>query len=68
MKHLPGFVPVQFRLVGKILLSVGVILLVFQGVDYLAEWNIFTRGVLYASIGFVVVGVYIRIVSPKEKE
>ncbi|MFC1687103.1 hypothetical protein ACFL0L_00805 [Patescibacteria group bacterium] len=67
MKHLPGFVPVQFRVVGVILLVIGIILLALLGVDYVAEWDLFPNEILYVGIGLLIIGLYIRLAAQKEK-
>ena len=65
-KHHPGFVPVDFKLVGKISISIGLALAVFWLVAALLNWNIIPMAVLFIGLMFIIVGLYLLFVVPKE--
>jgi hypothetical protein len=67
MKHLPGFVPVNFYLLGKILLMIGIIGLVLVGISKITGWFGLPQDVLPLSLVVIPVSLYLIFVVPKEK-
>jgi len=65
-KHSSGFVPVQFKLAGKILLPAGIVLVIIEAVDYLVGKDLIPTVVLFVGIGFIVIGLYLLIFVPRE--
>jgi len=66
-KHLSGFVPVDFHLVGKIMLGIGIVLILLAIVDLLIEKIVLLDKLFYFGLGFVLVGLYLIFVVPKEE-
>ena len=67
MKHLPGFVPVNFYLAGKILLFIGIIGLVLFGISKITGWFVLPQVVLPFSLVTIPVSLYLIFVVPREK-
>lgn len=66
MNRPAGFVPVNYRLTGKLLLILGIIGLLATGVDALTGWFGLPRVVLIVSLVFIPVSLYLLVV-PKEE-
>jgi hypothetical protein len=66
MNRPAGFVPINYRLTGKLLLILGIIGLLATGVDALTGWFGLPRVVLIASLAFIPVSLYLLKV-PKEE-
>ena len=66
MNRPAGFVPVNYRLAGKLLLILGIIGLLATGVDALTDWFELPRVVVIVSLVFIPVSLYLLIV-PKEE-
>lgn len=66
MKYQPGFVPVQFNRVGKIMVILGLAGIVIAVINYLAHWGSATNVILLVSIGFILIGFYLAKVPPKD--
>ncbi|MFH1142615.1 MAG: hypothetical protein ABIH67_00230 [Candidatus Uhrbacteria bacterium] len=60
-KHMPGFVPVQFRRVGTVLLVSGIICLLTR---LLVDT---TNSLIYFGVALTLVGLYLIFVVPNEK-
>lgn len=67
MKHLPGFVPVNFYLLGKILLIIGIIGLVLVGISKITGWFGLPQDVLPFSLVVIPVSLYLIFIVPREK-
>ena len=67
MNQLPGFVPPNFYLAGKILLIIGVIGLVLVGVSKLTGWFTLPQVVLPFSLVAIPVSIYLIFVVPRDK-
>ena len=65
MKYPPGFVPVDFQGVGKILLALGIISLILKGVTSLTGWLALPDIVFYLGLVFIIVSLYLIFVVPK---
>lgn len=63
-----GFVPIRFRLAGRLLLTLGVIGLLLVGASALTGWFTLPPAVLILSLLLIAVSVYILIVSPKDDD
>ena len=66
-KHLSGFVPVNFNLVGKIMLGIGILGILLAIIDLLVEKMLLLDKLFYFALGFVLVGLYLILVVPKEE-
>lgn len=66
MNRPAGFVPVNYRLAGKLLLILGIIGLLATGVGALTGWFRLPRVILIVSIALIPVSLYLTIV-PKEE-
>ena len=66
MNRPAGFVPANYRLAGKLLLILGVIGLLAEGVDALTGWFGLPRVVLIVSLVLIPVSLYLLKV-PKEE-
>ncbi|MGD8405297.1 MAG: hypothetical protein PVJ21_16675 [Anaerolineales bacterium] len=67
MNQLPGFVPANFRLAGRLLLIIGMISLVLVGVSKLTGWFALPQIVLVFSLALIPVSLYLIYVVPREK-
>ena len=66
MNRPAGFVSVNFRLAGKLLLILGVIGLLTVGVDALTGWFGLPNAVWIVSLVLIPVSLYLLFVVPKE--
>ena len=66
MNRPAGFVPVNYRLAGKLLLILGIIGLLVTGVDALTGWIGLPRVVFIVSLALIPVSLYLLTV-PKEE-
>ena len=67
MNQLPGFVPPNFYLAGKLLLIIGIISLVLVGVSKLTGWFALPQVILPLSLVVIPVSLYLIFVVPREK-
>jgi len=65
-KHQSGFVPIPFKLLGKILFSISAVMVIIGGLDYLAGWGRIPQTVLFVGLGLLVLSLYLLYVVPKE--
>jgi uncharacterized membrane protein len=63
-----GFVPIRFRVAGKLLLILGAIGLVLVGIAQLSGWFALPSLVWIASLAMLVVGLYLIWVGRRERE
>ena len=66
MSKFSGFVPIDFRKVGYLLLITGFICLILVGIASLTGWFLLPQGVLIFGLIAIVISLYIIFVSPKE--
>ena len=67
-KQPAGFVPANFKVMGNILLIVGIISLLAKGVDYFTGWFSLSNIPLFFGIACMAVSLYlIYYVVPREK-
>jgi len=65
-KHPSGFVPIQFRVLGKVLLPISFIMVVASGLDFIFGWEIIPFAVMYIGLIFLLLSLYLLFVVPKE--
>jgi len=65
-KHPSGFVPINFKLGGKILFSIALALMLLKGLDYLMGWPVIPAVILFIGIAFLILSCYLIFVVPKE--
>jgi len=65
-KNTSGFVPIDFKLVGKIMFPLGLVLILVKGLDYLMGWSVIPVVVLFAGIVLLLLSLYLFFVVPKE--
>ncbi|MFH1667540.1 MAG: hypothetical protein ABH884_00765 [Candidatus Komeilibacteria bacterium] len=65
-KYMTGFVPVQFNKVGKVLLTLGIISLLLEILDYFSDWFNLPNIIMFIGVGFVLIGLYLIYIVPKE--
>jgi len=65
-KHKAGFAPTNFKLVGKILLITGIILLFLYGIGLVGLFEV-AENILYIGIVAIFVSLYIKIFVPEEE-
>ena len=63
-KHPSGFVPVPFKLLGKILLPISLLLIILGGLNYLVPE--IPRILFFVGLGFLIISLYLRFIVPKE--
>jgi len=67
-KQPAGFVPANFKVMGNILLVVGIVSLLARGVDYLTGWFSLSNITLFFGIACTLIGLYlVYYVVPREK-
>ena len=64
-KYTSGFVPVDFKLGGKILFPIGLVLILVKGLDYLIGWSVIPTIVLFVGLGLLLLSLYLLFVVPK---
>ena len=67
MKYLPGLVPINFNLAGKILLVISLLGIAVKAIEYFSDWYVMPNFLFYISLGLLVVSLYLIFVVPKEK-
>ena len=67
MNQLPGFVPANFYLAGKLLLIIGIIGLVLVGVSKLTGWFVLPQVVFVICLVAIPVSLYLIFVVPREE-
>ena len=65
-KHPPGFAPVPFKLLGKVLFPLSLVIIIFGGLGYLAGWAEISPLLLFIGIVFLLLSLYLLFVVPKE--
>ena len=65
-KHMPGFVPVNFKQSGKILFTIGLVSLIIKAVSYLTNWFTVPNYFVYFGAGLILLSLYLIFVVPKE--
>ena len=65
-KYLSGFVPVNFKQTGKILLIIGLVCLAVRLLSFLTNWFSLSNNILYVGIGLILLSLYLFFVVPKE--
>ena len=64
-KHISGFVPIPFKLAGKILLPVSVLIIVLAGIDYFIDLNLMPIKVFLFGVGLLLLSLYL-VTRPEE--
>lgn len=62
---MPGFVPVNFKTVGKILLALSAVCLCLKGADYLLQWAIIPTSFLLIGLGGLLISAYLLLFGTK---
>lgn len=65
-KRPSGFVPIPFRLAGRVLLPIALALVVAGGIGTLAEWGAAAMPAFFVGLGLLIISIYLRFVAPKE--
>ena len=65
-KHRPGFVPIQFKKAGKIILAIGMALLIDWLIGLSTGWFMVNNFLIYLSAGLILLGLYLVFVVSKE--
>ena len=65
-KHMQGFTPIPFKLAGKILLPVGLVMVAAGAFDYFLNWDLIPSVVGFIGLGLLILGLYLVYVVPKE--
>lgn len=68
MKHIPGFVPVQFNKMGYILVVFGIIGMVSGIWNYLFDLEWMNNTLLFSGIFLIIIGLYLIKFVSKEKK
>lgn len=68
MSRSSGFVPINFRLGGKLLLAAGVLGLLFTGLAALTKLRAMPPLIIYASLAAIPLGLYMIFVVPREDQ
>lgn len=63
----PGFAPVNFQIVGKVLFFLWVIITLINGLGYLTGWLEIPRDVFFIGLTLLAVSVYLIFVVPKKE-
>jgi hypothetical protein len=62
----PGFVPIPFQFVGKLLLTIGLATLLAILISYLSSWFTLPSIALLFAIAIIVLGLYLIFIVPEE--
>ena len=65
-QHPSGFAPIPFKLLGKVLFPISIIMVILGGLGYLAGWTAIPVSVFFVGLGFLVISLYLLFVVPKE--
>ena len=65
-KYPPGFAPIDFKLGGRILFPVSLILILLGALDYLMKWNTILSAMLFIGLVLLILSLYWLFVVPKE--
>jgi len=63
MEHLSGFVPVNFKKVGKALVAIGCVMLLVKLTGLITGWYAPKSGVVILGVCLLLVGLYISLIS-----
>jgi hypothetical protein len=66
MSKFSGFVPIRFRIVGYLLLVIGIICLLLVGIASLTGWFFLPQAVLVFGLVAIPISLYIILVSQNE--
>ena len=66
-KYSSGLVPINFKLAGKIILPLGAVLTILSMSALFLNLATLPITVLVIGVGFIVVGIYLRVVLPKDE-
>lgn len=61
-----GLVPIDFKLAGKIILPLGTVLTILGLSDLFLDLSTLPITVLVIGVGFIIAGIYLLVVLPKE--
>ncbi|MGD8633763.1 MAG: hypothetical protein PVF85_09360 [Anaerolineales bacterium] len=62
----PGFVPIPFQFVGKLLLTIGLATLLAILISYLSSWFTLPSIALLFAIAIIFLGLYLIFIVPEE--
>ena len=65
-KHQSGFAPVPFKLLGKILFPISLVMVILGGLSYLMGWVAIPIAVFFIGLGFLIISLYFIYIVPKE--
>jgi len=65
-KHLSGFSPIPFNLLGKILFPISLVMVTLGVLDYLIGWALIPLSVFFIGLGLLILSLYFLFVVPKE--
>lgn len=65
-KHMPGFVPVNYKQSGIFILAIGIACLFAKLFSYLTDWYILPNYYVYLGAGLIMLSLYLIFVVPKE--
>ena len=68
MSQLPGFVPIRFRIAGRLLLIIGAMGLALVGVALLTGWFALPSAVWISSLAILALGLYLIWIGRRERE
>lgn len=67
-KYPTGFVPINFRAVGKFLLWLGIVSALLGALDYLITWIKLPKDLLVFGLAAILLSLYVIFVVPKNKD
>ena len=65
-KNMPGFLPVNFKYVGLILLIIGLLGLIIKALSYWTNWFEVSNTIIYFGVVLILLSLYFIFVVPKE--
>ncbi|MFH0952300.1 MAG: hypothetical protein V1838_03860 [Patescibacteria group bacterium] len=65
-QRMPGFVPANYKITGMILLITGLACLIARSVAYFTDWFSLSNYLIYFGTVFILIGLYLIFVVPKE--
>ena len=65
-KHTSGFVPIPFKLAGRIFFPASIVMIIAGGLDQLLGWGKIPAAVLFCGAALLVLSLYLLRVVPRE--
>ena len=65
-KRPSGFAPIPFKLLGKILFPISLVMVILGGLAYLIGWTIIPASVFFIGLGLLLISLYLLVFGSNE--